>query len=343
MWMLRSIDLKEEYERLKSEMEKAELDTQTNFQKKRGVAAQKKEAKMEKEEAEKYQKLRQEFREQEQQLRLFQLYYNEKSTEDVRSELEQKQREIRGFEAKRDAAEEEIREKKRKQGQGNRELAKIEEQIKDLELKLARKKPQFIKAKESSTHLVKKLETAKTCYEAALKANETHLAEIDLIKGELDKLADERAQFEARIQQESRSQGVSMELRDTQMKQYQKLKEAAAKRNAEFAEKLGSLQREQKLDQDSLDNETRKRNDANSKIKQKQYELEEQRTKLSKLSDYLSSTEAQIEAQKDLEKSMERDIEKAKGLCVSLENDLAKVTFAISIRPGRRRMPRAHA
>jgi len=42
-------------------MEKAELDTQTNFQKKRGVAAQKKEAKMEKEEAEKYQKLRQEF------------------------------------------------------------------------------------------------------------------------------------------------------------------------------------------------------------------------------------------------------------------------------------------
>ena len=57
----RSIDLKEEYEKLKAEMEKAELDTQTNFQKKRGVAAQKKEAKMEKEEAEKYQKLRQEF------------------------------------------------------------------------------------------------------------------------------------------------------------------------------------------------------------------------------------------------------------------------------------------
>jgi len=41
-------------------MEKAELETQTNFQKKRGVAAQKKEAKMEKEEAEKYHKLKQE-------------------------------------------------------------------------------------------------------------------------------------------------------------------------------------------------------------------------------------------------------------------------------------------
>ena len=51
--------MKDEYERLKQEMEKAEEDTQANFQKKRGVAAQKKEAKIEKEEAEKYQKLTQ--------------------------------------------------------------------------------------------------------------------------------------------------------------------------------------------------------------------------------------------------------------------------------------------
>ena len=51
--------MKDEYERLKQEMEKAEEDTQANFQKKRGVAAQKKEAKQEKEEAEKYQKLSQ--------------------------------------------------------------------------------------------------------------------------------------------------------------------------------------------------------------------------------------------------------------------------------------------
>ena len=52
--------MKEEYEKLKVEMEKAELETQANFQKKRGIAAQKKEARLEKEEAEKYQKLRQE-------------------------------------------------------------------------------------------------------------------------------------------------------------------------------------------------------------------------------------------------------------------------------------------
>ena len=101
--------MKEEYDKLKLEMEKAELDTQANFQKKRGVAAQKKEAKMEKEEAEKYQKLKHEMHDQELQLRLFQLYYNEKATEDIRDDLEKRQKEVGNLEVKRDKLEEEIK------------------------------------------------------------------------------------------------------------------------------------------------------------------------------------------------------------------------------------------
>jgi structural maintenance of chromosome 1 len=50
--------LKEEYDRLKAEMLKAEEDTQFNMAKKRATAAEKKEAKTEKEEAEKYQRLK---------------------------------------------------------------------------------------------------------------------------------------------------------------------------------------------------------------------------------------------------------------------------------------------
>ena len=54
----RSGELKEEYDKAKTEMLKAEEDTQFNYHKKRGVAAEKKEAKMEKDEAERYQKLK---------------------------------------------------------------------------------------------------------------------------------------------------------------------------------------------------------------------------------------------------------------------------------------------
>ena len=56
--MFRSGELKEEYDRAKAEMLKAEEDTQFNYHKKRGIAAEKKEAKLEKEEADRFQRLK---------------------------------------------------------------------------------------------------------------------------------------------------------------------------------------------------------------------------------------------------------------------------------------------
>jgi len=54
----RSSEFQAEYERLKKEMLDAENNAQVNLNKKRDVAMEKKEAKLEKDEAEKYQKLK---------------------------------------------------------------------------------------------------------------------------------------------------------------------------------------------------------------------------------------------------------------------------------------------
>lgn len=54
---VRSGALKEEYDKFRAEKVKAEEETQCSYQKKRGIAAERKEAKLEKEEAEKYKKL----------------------------------------------------------------------------------------------------------------------------------------------------------------------------------------------------------------------------------------------------------------------------------------------
>lgn len=325
----RSSELKEEYDRLKAEMEKAEQDTQANFQKKRGVAAQKKEAKMEKEEAEKYQKLRHELHEQELQLRLYQLYYNEKATEDVRDELEKRQAEAAHVEAKKERLEEEVKARKKEQGGKTREIMKIEERVKEMEAKLTKRKPEFIKAKESSVHVTKKLETSRTCHDAAQKQNEAHLAEMKSIEDELKKLREEKARFEREVEREATAKGVSSELRQTQLKEYQRLKEETAKKNTTINEKLDSAYREQKLDQDGLDNEMRKRNDATLKTKQKEQELEEQRVKLSKLVDYITSTETQIAQQKEAEATMSAEIAQAQVSCKELEDRLAKVMAEI--------------
>lgn len=53
--------MKDEYNRLKQEMHQAEEETQFTYQKKKGIAAERKEAKLEKMEADRYARLKKEY------------------------------------------------------------------------------------------------------------------------------------------------------------------------------------------------------------------------------------------------------------------------------------------
>ncbi|XP_008590634.1 PREDICTED: structural maintenance of chromosomes protein 1B-like, partial [Galeopterus variegatus] len=77
-----------DYEEKKRKLQKAEEDAQFNFNKKKSVAAERKQAQLEKEEAERYQSLLEELKVNKIQLQLFQLYHNEKNIRFLNSELE---------------------------------------------------------------------------------------------------------------------------------------------------------------------------------------------------------------------------------------------------------------
>jgi structural maintenance of chromosome 1 len=116
--------LKEDYDRLKAEMLKAEEDTQFTLQKKKGIAAERKEARMEKEEAEKYQKLREDLAEQQVILYLFKLFHCEQDIKTAREDIAKKQQELGKVERRKDKAEEILREKKKEHTKIGKELAK---------------------------------------------------------------------------------------------------------------------------------------------------------------------------------------------------------------------------
>lgn len=71
------------------------------------------------------------------------------------------------------------------------------------------------------------------------------------------------------------------------MKEYHRLKEEASKRAAAYMQELESINREQKSDQDKMDNEGRKRNEMLAKIKQKDQEMDENKKRVEKLNDYI--------------------------------------------------------
>ena len=116
--------LKDDYDRLKAEMLKAEEDTQFTLQKKKGIAAERKEARMEKEEAEKYQKLREDLAEQQIVLYLFKLYHCEQDIKNTRVDIAKKHLELEKIERRKEKAEDILKEKKKEHTRISKELAK---------------------------------------------------------------------------------------------------------------------------------------------------------------------------------------------------------------------------
>ncbi|XP_075230606.1 structural maintenance of chromosomes protein 1A-like [Lycorma delicatula] len=317
--------LKEEYDRLKAEMLKAEEDTNYSYLKKRGVVAERKEAKQEKEEAEKYQRLKDDLVEKEIEYQLFRLYYNENDIKHYENEVERKKRDVEKVEKKKEKAEEVLKEKKKEQGKINRELAKIEQEIREMDAEINKKRPSFIKAKERVDHIQKKLNTAKKSLAEVRVANEAHEKDIQELQNELAEVEAKRQQYEEMVAGESQSQGRDVHLEDAQVTEYNRLKIEAQKQSARYLQELDSINREQKAEQDKLDNEARIRSDLENKIKQKCHEKEEAQKRVDKLIEHIRTSEQALEEQKRLRAELQSDVGTSKERVQELQQELESV------------------
>lgn len=245
-----SNSLKDDYEKHKHQMQKAQEDINFAYQKKKGINAERKEARLEKEEADKYARFKEDLNDKLIEHQLFKLFHNEREMKEFESELKSKQKEVDKIESKKEKAEEKLKEKKKEQGKVGRELAKIEQDIREVEVEVSKKKPQFIKAKERVTHMQKKLDGAIKTLDQVRKAHDAHMNDIKKLEDELQEVDEAKQAYEASVAGESQSQGKDVHLEDEQVKEYHRLKEEAAKRSARYMQELDSVNREQKSDQD---------------------------------------------------------------------------------------------
>lgn len=317
-----SIEHKQEYEQLRKEMIKAEEDTQFSYQKKKGIAAEKKEARLEKEEADKYQRLKEELAQKQVRYQTFLLYHVQQAVERTAEELNSRRAELDRHCNKRSRIEDEVRDKKKEIGRVQRELAKLEQQYREADVELNKKKPAFIKAKERTTHMNKKLDAARKSYKAAQKVDESHQSEIAELESELAEVNRRFAEFEQQLSEESQSQGRDFALEDSQLKEYNRLKEEAARRASLHMQELDSVMREQKSDQDRHDNEVRKRAEAEAKLKQKRAELEENQRRVDKLEEYIRTSEASLAEHRRQEAEVTCEVGEAKKRLAEINKEL---------------------
>ncbi|CAL8251786.1 unnamed protein product [Arctogadus glacialis] len=321
----RSGDLAQEYDRRKKEMVKAEEDTQFNYHRKKNIAAERKEAKQEKEEAERYQRLKDEVVRAHVQMQLFKLYHNQTEIEKLNKELSHRNKEIDKDRKKMDHVEEELKEKKKELGRLMREQQTVEKEIKEKDSELNQKRPQYIKAKENTSHKIKKQEAARKSLQNAQKMYKKRKGDMDELDKEMKAVELTKQEFEERMEEEAQSQGQDLTLEENQVKQYHRLKEEASKRAATLAQELEKFNRDQKADQDRLDLEERKKVETEAKIKQKIREIEENQKRIEKLEDYINTSRQSLDEQKRMEEELTEEVEGAKRRIDEINTELNQV------------------
>ncbi|CAB3227359.1 unnamed protein product [Arctia plantaginis] len=321
--------LKEQYEACRAEVNRADEEAQFSYQKKKGVAAERKEAKFEKEEAEKYTRLKEELQEQKVELQLFHLYHNEKEIQSMEEELQHKQSELAKVEKKRQKAEDALKEKKKETGAIQRELAKIDQEIREVEAEISKKRPTFIKAKERVTHTQKKLESALKTLEQARKAHEAHQADIKKLEDELKEVEDQKAQWETTTLGTTHTGRADVHLEEAQIREYEELKMEASRQAARYLQELDSVNREQKADQDRLDNEMRRKGELENKHRQKGHERNEAMKRVDKLNEHIRSSEQALEEQRRLRAELQADVGECRGRAQELQTQLEEVAAAL--------------
>ncbi|XP_004380065.1 structural maintenance of chromosomes protein 1B isoform X2 [Trichechus manatus latirostris] len=314
-----------EYEEKKKKLQKAEEDAQFNFNKKKNVAAERRHAKLEKEEAERYQSLLEELKTNKIQLQLFQLYHNERKIHSLNSELERVNRELSVTKESLSHQENMVKAKKKEHGMLTRQLQQTEKELKSLEALLNQKRPQYIKAKENTSHLLKKLDIAKKSIKDSEKQCSKQEDDIRALETELSDLDGAWKSFEKQVEEEILHKGRDIELEASQLDRYKELKEKVRKEVAIMTQQLEKLQREQKADEERLAFEKRRREEVQGNIKQINEQIEDHKKRMEKLEEYTKTCVDCLKQKKQQEELLEDEIEKAKSRMSEVNEELNRI------------------
>nr|XP_009937989.1 PREDICTED: structural maintenance of chromosomes protein 1B [Opisthocomus hoazin] len=334
----------EDYERKKKKMQQAEEDAQFNYNKKKSVAAERKQARIEKEEAEHYQMLIKELDEERIQLQLFRLYHNEKNIDFVKKSLEEKNMEASTKKEALSRAEDAFRDKKKSLGVLNRDQQHMEREMKFWKHQV-QQRSLYIKAKENTSYQIKKVEMSKKSLRDKEKFCDKEKQNIKELEIELNDI--EKAWRAAEKKAEEKLQRAAhIELEESQLERYKELKEIARKKVATLTQQLEKLRWEDKADQERLKLNRRRKKEVEANIKQTVEQIEEHKKRIEKLEEYVRICTESLAEKKQQEEVLTKEIENSTIRMAEVNEELNKIVgelqnARIDYHEGRRQRMRA--
>lgn len=249
----------------------------------------------------------------------------EKDIQKLNDDLGMKQQEIKAVEVRKEQADEVLREKKKDAGKISRELAKIDQEIREFETQMNKKRPLYIKAKEKVSHCMKKLISLQKTLETAREADNAHQQDIHKLEKQLADVEALKKNFEDEIENESQRRGKSVHMEEGLVQEYDRLKQEAEATATQYRSQLDSVNREQKSDQDMLDGETNRKASVDEAFKKLTLQREEAIKRRDKLMDHIKSSQAALEEQNRIKDELRRDVGSSKEKIAEKQRELENV------------------
>uniref|UniRef100_A0A8C1JUS8 Structural maintenance of chromosomes 1B n=1 Tax=Cyprinus carpio TaxID=7962 RepID=A0A8C1JUS8_CYPCA len=318
-------ELSAEYDAKLVALQKAKEDTQFHFNRKKAATAEKKQVFKDKTEAEKYQALVDEHREDKLQLTLFQLFHNEKKIDAQSESLRDMQDAAAQQKNSLDVYEQTVKGQKKEHGRMNREVQQLEKEIRSQEQILNQQRPQYIKAKVNTSHHEQKVEEARR----SLQKNQSQQAkkeqELQELRSELAELEKTWKASERQLEEEAAQRGDGVQLEEYQMERYKELKELARKKGAVLNQSAEKLHWEVKADCEKLQFDLRRKSEIQANIKHTQTRLEDFSRRAEKLEEFVNTSRKGLEEQRQQEEQLAEELARGRVRMEEVNEELAQV------------------
>ncbi|KAI1724897.1 SMC proteins flexible hinge domain-containing protein [Ditylenchus destructor] len=309
----RSCELQEDYDRLRAEVESAESFAQTNLNKRRDIAMEKREAKLEAGEAKKYQSLKDELASKNRELYLVQLFFVEWSRDSLKTQLEQLRSKV-----------EEVRKVKE---EADHTVALKQAQVKNLSREMTR-----LEHKCQREHIKAKYQKVEKSHEDAQKIADEFDTKIKEAKVKMSAFEKKKNALLTEIEQES--QNPELNLNPQQIAEYRRLKSQFEKRSLEQSQKLDNKRQEQETDRNALEYENRRLTMQEDRIKQKEAEIEREKRNIENLKDTERQQLEMLKTGKTDLIQLEKEVRDSKQRLDEVSKQLGDTTKQISDAQG---------
>ena len=220
-----SLDLKGEYERLKSAQELASEQSALSFTKKKSISAELKQFREQKQEADRFNDLT---KQRDKLIRihsLWKLFHLDKKMEKAQLAIKSHSKASASFNESQQQALALVKTETRAQAKAQKEVMRLERNLKLNEKALDDLKPDVLRIEEKMKHCVQKLENATKSKTDAQTEYERQSELVKLLKTDSNRLSKAFEQFEAQTLQDAEKAGKS--LGESQVIEYNKLREQA--------------------------------------------------------------------------------------------------------------------